>query len=303
MGFSGSIRQEVEPFATEADYAECARLHRRHGTTYYFASRRLPAETRRQVDAVYGFVRVPDEWVDHPGNESKDAIAERLKQYRQQMLAATYGKCPTIDVLRAFADVLRETDIPLSEPLVFLDAMEADLTVTRYPTYEDLRGYMRGSAAAVGVMMVYVLGAPRDAATLDAAVALGEAMQMTNFLRDVCEDVDRGRIYLPLEDLARFGISEEQVLEKRADGAWKEFMKFEIERTRALFAASDAGIGSLPTEMRFGVALARELYAKILEKIEEADYDVFQQRVRTTPQEKMWAAWKLWSHGNPVSSS
>lgn len=282
-------------FASEEDYAECARLHRQHGATYYFASRRLPAEARRRVDAVYGFVRVPDEIVDNPAEPDLQVMTSGLRAYRQEFLASTYGRRPDQPVLRAFADTLRECEIPLHEPMVFLDAMEADLTVTRYPTYADLRGYMRGSAVAVGMMMLYVLDAERDRANLDAAQALGEAMQLTNFLRDVGDDIRRGRIYLPLEDMAKFGVTEEDICTGRVTPAFRELMRFEIARARQLFDASDAGIERLPEAMRFGVALARELYAKILEKIEEADYNVFGQRARTTPQEKMVAAWKLWS--------
>ncbi len=295
MGFSRPTWEEVEPFATAEDYAECSRLHRMYGTTYYFASRRLPTEIRSRVDALYGFVRVPDEWVDNPEGRSPEETAQLLNDYRQQMLAATYGKKPEHTVLRAFCDVLRTAEIPLEEPLTFLDAMEADLTVARYPTYEDLRGYMRGSAAAVGLMMLFVLGAKRDQTTRNSAIALGEAMQLTNFLRDIGDDIDRGRIYLPQEDMDRFGVTEASLLEGKKSRAFVELMRFEIDRARNLFAASDVGIAALPQDVKFGVALARELYAKILDKIEALDYDVFAQRARTTPQEKMVAAWKLWS--------
>lgn len=282
-------------FAAPEDFEECARLHREYGTTYYFASRKLPEAVRRRVDAVYGFVRVPDEWVDNPGTMLRDEVAGSLACYRQQLLAASYGVRPDHAVLRAFMDVVAETGLPLDEAVVFLDAMEQDLVQSRYATYEDLRGYMRGSAAAVGVMLVYVLGADRSESNLRAAMALGEAMQITNFLRDVGEDLDRGRIYLPMADLEAFGLTETDVLERKLDDRMRAMLAMQIERARELFAASDAGIASLPSEVRFGIALARELYAKILTKIEENKYDVFSTRARTTPQEKMIAAWRLWS--------
>lgn len=296
MGLQEAIREEGQvSFATPEDYAECSRLHRQYGTTYYFASRQLPETVRRQVDAVYGFVRVPDEWVDNPGERSLEETAQLLKCYRQQLASAHYGVCPEFAVLRAFADVMLEANIPLSEAMLFLDAMEQDLTVHRYGTYEELQRYMRGSAAAVGMMMVRVIGARQDRETLNSAAALGEAMQLTNFVRDVGEDVDRGRIYLPLEDLQRFGVTEEDVLAKRLTPQFKDLVAEQIARARARFADSDAAISELPKGVRLGISMARELYAMILDKIEANQYDVFHTRARTTPQEKMIVAWRLWS--------
>lgn len=295
MGFPSPIWEEIEPYATEEDYAECSRLHRQHGTTYYFASRRLPAEVRKCVDAVYGFVRVPDEWVDNPDPNETQGARTHLSNYRQEMLAATYGRRPSFAVLRAFGDVQRACKIPLEEPLAFLDAMEADLTISRYADYEALRGYMRGSAVAVGLMMLRVLGTDDSLETKESAIALGEAMQLTNFLRDIAEDFRRGRVYLPQDEMDRFRVLEDDLANSRVSRAFIELMRFQIARARELYAQSDLGIEKLPDEMRFGVALARELYAKILEKIEAANYDVFRTRVRTTPQEKMVAAWRIWS--------
>jgi len=283
------------PFASESDFLECSRLHRKYGTTYYFASRRLPKEVRRRVDAVYGFVRVPDEWVDNPGTLSKDDSASLLRQYRQELMAAHYGVTPTFPALRAFADVLTETKIPLAEPTVFLDAMESDLTVSRYESFEDLQEYMRGSAVAVGLMMLYVLDADLTPAIIEGATALGEAMQLTNFLRDVGEDYARGRIYLPLDELEAHQVTEQMIGELNVTPEFVRLMQFQIERARSLFDKSDAAIPLLGEEVRFGVALARELYSKILEKIEANGYDVLNLRARTTPQDKMMAAWKLWA--------
>lgn len=283
------------PFASESDFLECSRLHRKFGTTYYFASRRLPKEVRRRVDAVYGFVRVPDEWVDNPGTLSAEDSANLLRQYRQELMAAHYGVPPSFPSLRAFADVLRETKIPLEEPTVFLDAMESDLTVSRYKTYAELQNYMRGSAVAVGLMMLYVLEADLTPETIEGATALGEAMQLTNFLRDVGEDYARGRIYIPQAELEEFNVSESMIAGSNVSPEFVRMMKFQIDRARQLFDRSDAAIPMLGEEVRFGVALARELYSKILEKIELNGYDVLNLRARTTPQDKMMAAWKLWA--------
>jgi len=164
-------------FATPADYEACRRLHRQHGTTYYFASRRFPLPIRRRVDALYGFVRVPDEWVDNPVQDEAETL-KRLMEFRGQLVAAVAGTPPREPVLRAFADTMAETGMGLEEPLLFLDAMESDLTVRRYATYADLQGYMRGSASAVGAMMCTVLGVEMNADRTHGAHRLGEAMQL-----------------------------------------------------------------------------------------------------------------------------
>jgi phytoene synthase len=197
------------------------------------------------------------------------------------------GVCPAQPALRAFCDVIHEVGMSLEEPLLFLDAMAQDLTMSRYPTYEDLRGYMRGSASAVGVMMCSVLEAGADERMLRSARALGEAMQLTNFLRDISEDLDRGRIYLPQEDLDRFEVSEKSLRNGHITEGFRELMKFEIARARDLYVEADAGIPMLPVCAQKPVRLARILYSRILNHIEANGYDVFTTRARTTKPEKL----------------
>lgn len=281
------------PYADESDHAYCRQLHRQHGTTYYFASRRLPQETRRHVDALYGFVREADEWVDNPGSMTLAEQAEKLADFRQQLIAGCKGVKPSNPTLRAFCDTMAEVEMSPDEPLIFLDAMAQDLTVLRYETWEDLCGYMRGSAAAVGIMMCSVTKTPQTPQTLPAALALGNAMQLTNFIRDVGEDWRRGRIYLPMEDLRRYGLSENDVAEGRVCEEWKKMLAEQIVRARDLFRQADEGIPQIPSSCRLGVKIARELYAKILDKVEERGYDVFSGRARTTGLEKSRVAVKL----------
>lgn len=280
-------------FADAADYAVCGQLHRRHGTTYYFASQRFRPDARRRTHALYGFVRVPDEWVDNPNGLTLKQRVNALSRWRRQLLDGMDGVKPAHPVMRAFCDVVRETGMPLEEPLCFLDAMEQDLAIGRYETFTDLRGYMRGSAAAVGMMMCHVLGASITPQAERAACALGEAMQLTNFLRDVGEDADRGRIYLPLEDLASFGVAEDEVLNGQISDRFLNLMKFEIRRARALYAEADKGIPLLPPDTRKAVLLARILYSRILDRIEKRGYDVFTGRARTGKLEKLAVAIKV----------
>ncbi len=158
----------------------------------------------------------------------------------------------------------------------FFGAMAMDLTVTSYETWDDLCGYMEGSAAVIGEMMLPVLQ-PLTPAAREPARALGLAFQLTNFLRDVNEDLDLGRVYLPQADLRRFGVD---LTLRRSTPEWRAFMAFQIERNRALYRLADTGIPMLPSRSAKCVAAARELYSQILDRVEQADYDVFSHRVR-----------------------
>ncbi|MFN3683786.1 MAG: phytoene/squalene synthase family protein [Fimbriimonadaceae bacterium] len=279
--------------ASAEDYELCRRLHAQHGSTYYLSSRLFPPRRRRQVDAVYGFVRVPDEWVDNAGGASREESERKLAAYRRELIAGLDGERPLHPVLRAFCETALQIGIPREEPLVFLDAMEQDLTQTVYPTYEDLRAYMRGSAVAVAFMMFPILGIPMREGFREGAASLAEAMQMTNFLRDVGEDLDRGRIYLPLEDLESFGLTPDDLRRREVTDPFVRLMRFEIERTRKLYAASDPEIARLPAFGRKPVRLARELYSRILDRIEDRGYDVFGGRARTGRVERALTALRV----------
>ncbi|BCW95029.1 MAG: phytoene/squalene synthase family protein [Fimbriimonadales bacterium] len=269
------------------DYAHCRAVQKAHGVSYYFATRFFPPETRRAVHALYGFVRYPDQWVDCPDtNTPPEAIRARLDAYERDLIRAVCGEPVSLPPLRAFADVVRRYRIPLRYPLEFLDAMRMDLTRTRYATFEELQTYTWGSASVVGVMMCYILGATGEAA-LHHASRMGLAMQMTNFLRDVGEDWQRGRIYLPQDELRRFGVAESQIAQGLVDSRWVALMRFQIERCRALYAEAEQGISLLPREAQYPVLLGGRLYARILYAIERNNYDVFRQRARTTHAEKL----------------
>ena len=280
-------------FASALDHAECRRLHRQFGTTYYFATQRLPKAMRRRVHALYGFVRVPDEWMDNHLNTSPEKREEQINGYRNEFLRGMDGVRPSHAVLRAFCDVAREVSLPLEEPLLFLDAMEQDIFTSRYETYDELRHYMRGSAAAVGLMMCELLEVRVDHNVQSAAVALGEAMQMTNFLRDIGEDLQRGRVYIPQEDIRKFPGADDAIQCREVNSAFIDLMKYEIAKTRRLYAQADAGLPMLPVGVQKGVKLARILYSRILDRIQERGYDVFNGRARTTKLEKLITAFRV----------
>lgn len=279
-------------FASHEDRQICRELHRRFGTTYYFANRRFEPRIREKVDALYAFVRVPDEWVDNP-TEPVECVRERLADYRAEMEQGIVGARPNDPVLRTFCDLLVAGSVPVSEARLFLHAMEMDLSVTRYESFTELEEYMRGSAGSVGVMMAAILEAPEKPEVRVGAIALGIAMQLTNFLRDIAEDFARGRIYLPLEDLARFDVSECDIAEGKVSDQFIQLMMFEIARTRSLYEVADEAIPLIPRQHRVPVRLARVLYARILDRIECMNYDVFAGRARTSKIEKVGAAVRL----------
>jgi len=265
-------------------------VQRAHSRTYYFSTRLFPPEPRRHVHALYAFTRYADEIVDDRKEDaSAGARLEALEAFEVGTMAALDSEEVEDPILRAFASTARERGIGQGPVKSFIRSMKMDTYVRRYPTYEDLEEYMYGSAAVVGLMMCRILGVEAEEA-LSHAEALGGAMQLTNFLRDVSEDGERGRIYLPLEDLERFGYSEEDLRTGRVNEAFVELMRFEIDRARLLYLIADQGMRHIPRGRRYPVIVARHLYAAILKRIEELDYDVFSGRAGTTFTEKLRVA-------------
>ncbi len=278
--------------ALEAGYRRCAELTKQHGTTYYWGARLLPAGQRRDVFAVYALCRLADDIVDEPDTVQPEDTAvprdgtpaERLAAFRAAFFAALARGGAEQPVMAAIVDSIarRGTDPECFER--FFDAMAADLTRTTWATWADLRdGYMEGSAAVIGEMMLPVLE-PTSPDAKAAARALGNAFQLTNFLRDVGEDLDRGRVYLPQEDLARHGADPAL---RRVTPAWRAMMAEQVARNRALYAEGQRGLPLLPPASRRCVGTALVLYSRILDLIEAADYDVFSGRLRVPDREKV----------------
>lgn len=263
----------------EVGYRRCATITRRHGTTYYWGTILLPQASRRQVHAVYALCRMADDIVDAPGATSRDRAAETgadLDAFADTFRRALEGEPQHDPTLAAIADTARTSGIEVECFERFFGAMKQDLTVSTYDTWDDLLGYMDGSAAVIGEMMLPVLR-PTSPAAREPARALGLAFQLTNFLRDIGEDLDRGRVYVPQEDLRRFGADPH---ERRVTPQWRELMRFEIARNRRLYEEADAGLRLLPPASARCVAAARVLYSRILDRIEANDYGVFGLRAR-----------------------
>jgi phytoene synthase len=267
------------PDAPDADsldacYRACRDVLRAHSKTFSLSSRFFAAEKRRAIWAVYAFCRTADDIVDRdaPPRERLDALDAWERGLRE-----AYAGRPRGPVYVAVADAAERFAIPLEPALALLRGARRDVTVTRYATYDALLDYCYLVASTVGLLLLPVLGA-RSPAAARYGVALGRAMQMTNILRDVGEDAALGRIYLPREDLQRFGCSEASVLHGVLDGRFRALMRFEIERVRALYREAQPGIALLEPDARYGVRLALRLYRGILDRIEANRYDVFARR-------------------------
>ncbi|WP_135829265.1 phytoene/squalene synthase family protein [Halorussus halobius] len=247
-------------------------IQQRTGRTFSFATRLLPERVRHPTYVLYAFFRVADEVVDGDDDPSAAEQRERLERLRAEAL----GRDDTDDpVVAAFSELREEYDIPEREVEVFIDAMAEDVETERYETYDELASYMRGSAAAVGVMMLSVMDAANET-TRPPAVALGEAFQLTNFLRDVREDVeDHGRIYLPAATLERHGVTAAQIRRCNPTKGFRAAMAEELRRAERKYREGVAGIEHLPDDCQFAVLYAAVLYAEHHRGIRARDYDVF----------------------------
>ena len=260
----------------ERSYARCRRLNKEYGTTYYAATFALPRVKRHHVHALYGFCRYADDIVDDLGPASIEVREKALASLGDRLFADLDAGDSEDEVLKAVVHTVRAFRIDPDCFRRFLRSMTMDLTVTTYETFDDLLDYMDGSAAVIGEMMLPILE-PTSARARSHARDLGIAFQLTNFLRDVAEDLDRGRVYIPQDDLRRFGADLDQ---RRVTAEWRAVMRFEIDRTRRYYASADEGVALLPASSARCIRAARRLYAEILERIEANDYDVFTRRAR-----------------------
>jgi phytoene synthase len=266
----------------QQSYDECKRLNALHGKTYYLATLLLPKKKRPPVHALYGFARFADEIVDDLASTLSDQEkADALRTWGESVLRdLRNGKSDDL-IGRALVDTVTKYSIPLDYFEAFMKSMEMDLTVTRYNTYDELMTYVYGSAVVIGLEMLPILGYS-DPRAIEAATALGTAFQLANFIRDIDEDIDRGRIYMPLDEFAHFGVSEEMLLQRTLTPEIIEAIKFQIARVRELQATAEAGIEYLDPISRPCIRAASELYCGIVDEIEANGYDVFNYRATTS---------------------
>jgi 15-cis-phytoene synthase len=255
-------------------YEACRRLNAEHGKTYYLATLLLPPAKRPYVHALYGLARYADELVDDLDAPDPAALLTWGKRFLDDLRLGD-SRDP---IGRAAVHTARTWDIPAEHFEAFLASMRMDITRTGYATYADLEEYMHGSAAVIGLQMVPILGALDDAA-YPYARRLGEAFQMSNFIRDVAEDLRRGRVYLPQEDLDRCGVTRADLARRAPTDGVRRLLQLEIARTRETYRAAAPGIDLLHPSSRDCIRTAFALYGGILDAVERADYQVLDRRV------------------------
>mgnify|MGYP005846185989 CR=1 FL=1 len=300
-----------EPLAVERRqlrkaYRHAAALTRKHSRTFAMASGLLPPAKRRAVRALYAFCRVSDDMVDEGGDNPLGALA-------QWRVRALVGRPQPDDLVAlAWADARTRYRIPRRYAEQLLDGVGRDIVTTRYATFDDLAAYCYGVASTVGLMAMHIVGFAGPQA-IPYAVKLGVALQLTNILRDVGEDWRMGRLYLPLDELAAFGLSEVDIAAASGIGGalagsggppategggmsrqWAEFMRFQVERNRSLYDEALPGVALLHPDGRFAIGGAAESYRAILDDIEEHGYDVFGRRAHTGSWEKLGALPGIW---------
>jgi phytoene synthase len=270
-------------------YQQAAATTAAHSKSFYFASGLLPEEKRLAVRALYAFCRTVDDIVDEV--ESKKNLDFELDYWRNIVETAS---SPADDlVASAWADTLTRYHIPRHYALQLIDGVARDLCQSRYQTFDELATYCYGVASTVGLMSMYIVGFKSHEA-VPYAIKLGVALQMTNILRDVGEDYRNGRIYLPREELAFHGIREADIAAGCVTDKWRQFMKFQINRTRQLYKESWSGVKMLEPEGQLAIGAASALYEGILKDIEDHDYNVFNRRACLSAWEKIARLPAVW---------
>ena len=265
---------------TGVDWRLCSAITREHGRTFFLASHFQAPARRRALHAIYAYCRIADDIVDRA--VTRDEAASLLAAWEAQL------DDPVHPVACTFAATREMYGIPIEPARHLIDGIRSDLQPEPFATWEDLRHYCYRVAGTVGLLTAPVLGCTR-ASALPCAVDLGIAMQLTNILRDVGEDARQQRVYLPLADLEAFGCTPESLLAGRPVGRFRDLMAFEIARARGLYASARPGIAALSPAGQMTALAASRLYASILTRIEELNYDVFTTRATVHTHRKLGA--------------
>jgi 15-cis-phytoene synthase len=271
----------------EPAYAYCEQLTHLHSRTFYLASSLLPPENRRAVRALYAFCRVTDDLVDRAHGD----VETSLTSWKKRSLASYPEEDDLVSL--AWTDTRQAYNIPHLFAEQLINGVAMDLNKVRYKTFDDLTVYCYGVACTVGLMAMHIIGY-RSQEAIPYAIRLGVALQLTNILRDVGEDWRAGRVYLPQQELDAFGLNEGDLATGLNHHRWREFMRFQIERNREIYAKAMPGIRLLKREGRFAIAAAAELYRSILNKIEEQNYDIFYRRAAVSTWGKLRQLPGIW---------
>ena len=294
----------------EQAYEYCREITRRHAKSFYFAAKFLSKQKQQPIYALYALCRRVDDEVDEAEVASEPEAIAAVEKWKT-VLDEIYDDSKSVSqpkkeegqnkILIAWKDLLKTYKIPQNLPLELMRGVLMDTHIRRYETFDELYVYCYRVASTVGLMSSEIFGYTQPK-TLEYAEALGIAMQLTNILRDVKEDAAMDRIYLPLEDLRKFGVTEEQIFANRTDENFTRLMKYEIKRAREFYQKAEQGIPLLEKDTRFTVLLAARLYAKILDKIEKQNYDVFAARAHTTKLQKILAILQIRRHAKKLGA-
>jgi phytoene synthase len=272
----------IEPALYDC-YESCRRVHRRRDPTYYWATRRLPREVQPAVHALYALVREVDDVVDAPGRVPAATRLRGVLLWQERLRRARAGGPGEHPVVSALVDAGRRHDLPLDELDLYFESMRADCGTVRVQTWEELERYMRGSAGSVGRILGALLGAPPSEHESFERLAL--AFQLTNFVRDVREDWELDRVYLPAEDLERFGVSTTHIASRQPTPGFRSLLALEVERARGLFEEGAGAAELVSPRVRRGMWMARSVYEGVLDRIERLGFDVLSQRAALPPWE------------------
>ncbi len=276
--------------ALRASYEECKRLNSLHGKTYYLATLLLPKAKRPFVHALYGFARYADEIVDDLASPLSDQEkADVLRAWSSGIIEDLRKGTSNDPIGMALVDTVTRFGIPIEHFEAFIHSMTMDLSVSEYQSYDDLMEYVYGSAAVIGLEMVPILGALSPEA-YEAAEKLGIAFQLANFIRDVGEDLDRGRVYLPIQELAEHGVSYEMLNERILTPQIKSALQAQIARVRRLQREAAPGIAMLEPASRACIEAASELYCGIVDEVEKIDFQIFEKRAKTSTMRRLRVA-------------
>ena len=291
------IASGVTDLEMQESYERCRKLNSQHGKTYYLATLLLPPVKRPYVHALYGFARYADEIVDDlsstlTNKEKSDWLGNWGNEFLRDLKR---GKSDDL-ICKAVVDTVNRWEIPTELFEAFLHSMRMDLTVRQYQTFKDLYEYVYGSAAVIGLQMVPILE-PTSQIAYERAQHLGIAFQLANFVRDVSEDLNRGRIYLPMDELAKFGVDRTYLEKRIADKNVKDALKFQIKRVKELEEKSRSGIDFLHPSSRPCIEAARILYCGIVDAVEAIDYEVFQKRAKVSIAKRLKVALPAWVQG------
>ena len=272
-------------------YKHCRRITRARAKNFYYAISTLPPRKRRAIYATYAFCRACDDIADGDGSvEDKKNMLGRTRELLHRSRSG-FVQDPVFTALR---DATTTYDIPPRYFDEIIDGVEMDLTWTRFESFDQLRAYCYRVASAVGLICIEVFGYSGPTA-VEYAVDLGLAMQLTNIIRDVKEDAGRGRIYIPLDEIESFGYSEQELMEGVVNDAFRDLMKFQVDRAREFYDSGRRLVPLISPASRPCVSVLQATYGRILERVESSDFDVFQRRIGLSQREKLLLTAKLWA--------